>query len=132
MNEGPKETIDRDIIGVWGFVVVWSVESQWANLKAYKITARPDDGRPLFAKKNWESLPNDETEHLDDAEIYLEGFVKWDGCSELNQGQPHWCGPDDYKKHMAILKWIYHRAFELMGREPEEEWGYGPNSDLIV
>jgi hypothetical protein len=33
------------------------------------------------------------------------------------------CGADDYKKHIALLEYIYKRAFELMGRPQEEEWG---------
>ena len=80
------------------FRLEWNVDKHWANVKAFQ------------------------TLKYDNEDKYLEGFVKWDGCTELNQGQPHWCGPQQYKAHFALLKYIYHRAFKLMGREPEYPW----------
>ena len=121
-----KETEERrvtveDVLGEFGFRVRWSVTDYHAEVEAYELVSSVPE--KVFAQKNWRSLPSDVTTDIDEGEIYLTGFVKWDGCTELSQGQPHWCGPDGYKKHIALIKYIYHRAFELMGREPEEPWG---------
>jgi hypothetical protein len=58
------------------------------------------------------SLPSDE--------LYLRGYVRWDGCSEIRFGDYHWCGWKDWRKHMELLSHLYLRAFELMGVEPNE------------
>lgn len=121
MSEDKRITIE-DIGGDFGFRLKWSVSDSWANVTAYKIVAVEDDsGKKFFERRPWKRS-GDHVEHIDKAESYLDGWVKWDGCSELNQGKPHWCGPNDFKHHMALLKYIYLRAFELMGREPEEPW----------
>lgn len=118
-----KRTTTEDIFGEFGFRVRWAVSDYWANVEVYEIIAiECDTERVLFAREDARCLPTDSTDNIDGAEKYLEGFVKWDGCTELYQGQPHWCGPDGYKKHIALLEYIYKRAFELMGREPEEPW----------
>lgn len=118
-----KRTTIEDVLGDFGFRVRWSVSDVWADLAVYDITGRDGDTNlPLFNRRGYTSSP-DPVESIDDAEPYLEGIVKWDGCTELNQGQPHWCGPEGYKKHIALLRYIYRRAFELMGRVPEESWG---------
>lgn len=107
-----------------GFRLVWSVSDTWADVTAYEMTGTFMDGSPCFELESGNGC--DATENIDEAEVYLSGFVKWDGCTELDQGQPHWCGPNGYKKHIALLRHIYIRAHELMGRQPEEPWGDSP------
>ena len=119
--EGWKLTTE-DIMGDFGFRLCWEASDYWMNVHVFEITARDGkDDRPMFPKMGAQSRPDDVYSH-EEAEPYLTGFVKWDGCSEFDIGQPHWCGASDYVKHCALLKHIYHRAFELMGREPEELW----------
>ncbi len=115
-----KRHTQEEIFGEFGFRLIWSVEDHWADVRVYEITCR-EEGKPLFNRNDWQSLP-DPVESTEEAEEYLTGYVKWDGCTELNMGQPHWCGPSGYAKHCSLLKHIYHRAFDLMGREPEEAW----------
>ena len=98
----------------FGFRLKWEFQSYWASVKAYEITSYDDDDNIYFHKKD-ALCSSDEVENIDDADIYLEGHVKWDGCSELQQGQHyHWCGVNGYKKHIALLDYIYNRAMELM------------------
>lgn len=118
-----KRVTTEDILGEFGFRVRWSVSNTWADVAVFDITGRDANSNvALFNRRDWVALP-DPVESIEEAESYLEGFVKWDGCTELNQGQPHWCGPEDYKKHIALLRYIYRRAFELMGHKPETPWG---------
>jgi len=110
-----------DVAGGFGFRVVFSYLEHWTDLKVYKITSRDTDGLLSFDRKNARSLP-DPVESIDEAEVYLEGYIKWDGCSELDQGRPHWCGPFDYKQHIALLEHLYRRSQELMTRGNWEPW----------
>lgn len=114
---------DVDVLGDGlGFRLAWTVHDYSAQVTAYEIVARAaDGGAPEFHVGGSMDM-SDWTQDLDAAEPYLEGYVKWDGCTELNQGQPHWCGPAGYAKHILLLQHIYRRAFELMGRDAEEAW----------
>lgn len=103
-----RRLVEERIFGEFGFVLRWSVLDHWADVEVFEIVGYELDG-------------DDKEEMLSD-DVYLVGYVKWDGCTELDMGCPHWCGPSNYIKHCNLLKHIYLKAFELMGREPEEEW----------
>jgi hypothetical protein len=110
------EDVLRDYTHGFGFRLKWEIQSYWINVKAYEITSYDVDdySKIYFHTKNAPGYPDD-TERIEDADIYLEGYVKWDGCSELQQGQQyHWCGVNGYKNHIALLNYIYNRAMELM------------------
>ena len=120
-----------DIFGDFGFRVVWYDTSKYfAYMKVYKVAARGEDCSPEFVNR-YDSVHKDYylVKDTDNAEIYLEGYIKWDGCTELDMGCPHWCSPEHYQQHCDLLKYLYHRAFESMGRQDEmEPW---PNPSLI-
>lgn len=104
-TESPAPTcVTEDVLGDYGFRLEWSVHSHYAEVTARLINDRDGDSVDV------------------DDEVYLTGYVKWDGCTELDQGCNHWCGPCHYTRHFALLKHIYLRAFELMDRTPWEEW----------
>lgn len=121
MNTEYEKEVIEDVLGDFGFRVRWEVNSHFTKVWAYEITARNENGFPLFDKVSAWALP-DPVENIEDAEIYLRGYIKWDGCSELDQGQPHWCGVTGFIKHTKLLKYIHKRAFELMDHEPDGEW----------
>lgn len=116
-----------DILGEFGFRVVWREVNEYiANMEVYKVASLTAEGFPEFAAGRFMS---DRTQDTNEAEVYLEGFIKWDGCTELDMGCPHWCSPEHYQQHCDLLKYLYHRAMELMGRQDEmEPW---PNPSLI-
>lgn len=112
------------------FFARWSVTDSWADVRVLKIVNRADGGAPLFHgdedHPDHASVPPAqwwEISDLDKAEVYLEGHVKWDGCTELGSvDRPHWCGVNGFKNHCALLRYIWERAFSLMGREQDEPW----------
>lgn len=106
---------------VLGFRIVWETESHWANVTVYEIIGTADNAAPLFNRKDSAFSPDFVYSHTE-AEVYLDGFVKWDGCTELNQGTPHWCGAHGYKQHCDLLRYIYDRSFILMGVTPLDTW----------
>ena len=115
----------EDVLGEYGFRLVWQVDNYVANVAAYKIASiviGDTDADDVIQFESVTGTGEQFTSDLDKSVIYLDGFVKWDGCTELDMGCPHWCSPLDYIKHGELLKHIYHRAFELMGRTPDEAW----------
>ncbi len=119
----PKRLTTDDIGSEWGFRLLWSVQDHWADVRVYeKVYTDPMEGA-LFAKEGWQALPDDCTPDPEKAETYLKGYVKWDGCTELSFGHQHWCGAEGYRKHIALLTYIHHRAHELMGVQPLSDWG---------
>lgn len=67
-------------------------------------------------------------------EPYLSTYMKWDSCMHVyfkeigEDGYLHLCGVDAFKAHCALLRRLYVKAFEVMGREPQdgEEWQATP------
>jgi len=80
----------EDVFGDDGFRVRWSVKDHWADVEVYKIAAYDtrDILIPCFRKKGWK-CSNELVLAIGEAEEYLTGFVKWDGCTELDMGKPH-------------------------------------------
>lgn len=112
-----KRSIREEILGEFGFVLLWEVDRYWANLKVYKITGRDENNTALFGEFGKTSSVINE-----DSETYLDGYLKWDGCCELDQGCPHWCGAHNFGYHILLLKHIYERSAELMESSDFDEW----------
>lgn len=58
-----------------------------------------------------------------DAERYLAGYVKWDGCQEIDfgDGHMHLCGPEGVEHLSQTLIRIFNRCGELMGDKVLED-----------
>lgn len=126
MTDNNRTEVVEDILGEFGFTLRWRVLPHWADVVAFD-KAGVECGEPpraLYLRKGAKN-GEDNVYTLDEAEPYLEGHVKWDGCTELNMGQPHWCGRDGYRKHCDLLQYIYVRSQQLMDKSDPELFG-GP------
>jgi len=58
-------------------------------------------------------------------ELYLRAYIKWDSCCHFHFGDEdgylHLCGAEHIKQHFAIIKRVYAKAFEVMGKLPEPD-----------
>lgn len=90
------------------------------DFKAFEIVGyESDNGKdyniPIY------SVDNDNTRDTDKTENYLNGMVKWDGCSHVyygekdNGGYIHMCGAQSFKNLSALLLKIYQRCYEIGG-----------------
>lgn len=97
----------------FGFQVEVKEQSKFhINFNVYEITGRDLKGEAV------------------DLELYLTCSIKWDGCCHFwfgereddgqQDGYLHMCGVRSFKNHFRLMKELYQRAFELMGREPED------------
>jgi hypothetical protein len=96
----------------------------------FRITVTMADGYGVSAEVDevigWEVDDEHTPAHF---ERYLTCLIKWDSCAHFNFGEAgepgylHLCGVSSFKAHVALMKFLYKLAFELMGREPDgEEW----------
>lgn len=113
-NRKHKTERIQDELG-FGFDVAWSWHDGCANFEVRALEVSGESVSPPVSE------PSDE--------VYLRGFVRWDGCSEIRfapdqsetcLGDYHWCGWNDWRAHMQLLGHLYVAAFELMGCEPNE------------
>jgi hypothetical protein len=123
--------LEKDVLGEFGFYILWTkIEDAYAEFEVYEIIARDTLGKPFFQSK--ENL-NDQVslEDIKNAQTYLKGSIKWDSCSHFffgdpdNSGYIHLCGAVYFKKHIALLEYLYKKAFVLMERDvmdDKERW----------
>lgn len=98
-----------------------------ANFKVYRIvgeyvTERHPDGTTTSYERGYQRANShrspDPVEHLAQAEVFLHGGVKWDGCSdwhfdEQEDSMLHFCGKEEAGAIGTLLCRLYDWAREL-------------------
>jgi hypothetical protein len=102
-----------------GWLVRYEFEDYWLDFEAFEVIGEqvvvlghpedPTNGKKLFRRKG-ATGGYDDTADPDDAEATTSGFVKWDGCSEMTLGTPHFCGRSDLANFAAVLVAIHDLA----------------------
>lgn len=100
--------------------VTFDVKEYHVEFRAVEITATDivDDGGKWDRgwPKNGGDGPLDLVFDPAAAERFIEGFVKWDGCSEVSfDSSMHLCGKDDINRLADGMKRIHTRCGELLG-----------------
>lgn len=121
-----KIKLIEDILSENGFTLRWEILPHWVDVVAFEKVGIElgEPPKTVYPRKDGTSSEH-LTLSLEDAEPYLSGFVKWDGCTELDQGSTHWCGLSGYKNHCDLLQYIYTRSQQLMSKTDHELFG-GP------
>jgi len=106
------------------------IEKHYKNvLDSFSVSAKADEHKAEFVVEEivaWDL----NGEPLGCVE-YLECLIKWDSCSHFWFGDDdsylHLCGVGNFNNHVKLMRWLYDKAFELMGRKPQdgEEWRDG-------
>ena len=110
----------EDVLGEFGFRVAWEPKEYMADFKVFEVVAICQ-GAPEFEIVDGKG--EDFTPDISLAQEYMNGTIKWDGCSHIySAGYWHMCGMSSFAKHVALMKYLHRRAFELMGREPDDKW----------
>ncbi len=118
IKEPKRVTHTEHILGPCGFTLLWTHNEDnpcTVDCLVYEIVATSSDGTRYY------DLGCDDTHVMEDAQLYLTAYMKWDSCEHFNfgdKGYLHLCGGGPLKKHCALLKHMYHKSFELMGKEP--------------
>lgn len=106
-----------------GWLVRYEVTDTWLDFEAFECTGIDTDGGKWFAKKGRRSS-DDETDEPEKAEPTISGFVKWDGCSEMTLGRPHFCGAQDVADRAGVMVEL-HKLALLIPRVDRDCAGYG-------
>jgi hypothetical protein len=105
--------------GRFKWAIVADAESHWVGFQVYKCIGREivrgKPGRPFFNRDGYTSSP-DPVFELSEAQTFLGGTIKWDGCSDwmFNDTPIHYCSMDSAKELGALMEWLYEIAEELM------------------
>ena len=90
------------------------------GFKVYEIIGRCEDGTLLFELKGGTG-PMDQVQDLNEAEMYLNTSIKWDGCSDWNfkpdECDKHFCGFNDADTLGQLMKRMYEIARDVI--EPQ-------------
>lgn len=102
----------------FGITVRYEVDGPSVKFFAAEVTGVEENGVQYYWRKGAKSSEDDTTD-FNDAERYIDGSVKWDGCTHINFGDEngylHLCGDVDTLAN--ALKVIYERCGELMHAE---------------
>ena len=105
----------KDVCGEFGFVV--KVTDKSVSQVEFEV-------EEIIGRTN-------EDNEIRETQPYLKCYIRWDSCSHFwfgdGGGYLHLCGVEYYKKHVELIRWLYDKAFELMGEKPRsgEEWDAG-------
>ena len=98
------------------FTAVVENHEHHADFTVYQIIGTLKDGKYVYDKKD--SDCTDPVENLTDAQIYLHGSVKWDGCSNWNFDEQdrvmlHFCRKEQAANIGILFSRLYEWANEL-------------------
>ena len=107
----------------FGFTIRWRWKNDsWMDFEVFEVSGLEGEGGPkLYDQKDWQRS-GDVVPSINDAEPYCTGYIKWDGCAEIDFESHHFCGSRCFKKHIALMRWLYTRAYEVLDREPFDPW----------
>jgi hypothetical protein len=123
------------------------------DTKFHSILTDETDGRTIFDMEivslsdtriefnvyevtSWNS---DDTHSKNDSELYLRGYIKWDGCShfwfgdkndedEHGDGYIHLCGYIYFKNHIKLMELLFKYADEHISNFDREVADYENNN----
>lgn len=100
-----------------GYFVVARGDAYDTEFEVYRIIGTDAEGQIFYEKKN--AVSSSETvETRGEAQVYLHGNVKWDGCSnfhfdEQDEVMLHFCGRRDATDVGVLLGRLYDEAERL-------------------
>lgn len=123
MSDGKKVWVTEEWKDL-GFTVrfkdtVWDNSPHGYEFEIYEVTGWSEDTKskrfdvPTYERKGATQSGDDSINGLEDAQPYLTGFIKWDGCSHFyfgDQGYLHLCGLNEIDKLREILNRLMDRA----------------------
>jgi hypothetical protein len=117
-----KHELIEHIGGDFGVTVMYMTTDEHpisVEFKAVEIVGL-DEGRPTgrLYHREGSGSSEDDVSNPHEAERFVSGTVKWDGCSHVyfgdNNGYLHLCGRSSFAKLSLALPAIYERCGELM------------------
>lgn len=109
MTDTLKQIVER--YDEAGLEIHLAVESHAVSFKIYELEATMHADLQ-YLHKGWAGS-GDTTTDVEQAEVLMEGRLKWDGCIDLKQGNErymHFCGRGKFKEWLKLLERVYDLA----------------------
>lgn len=119
-GEGPKQRHEVKVGGYdWPDYIVhaWLINSCVVGVHAVEVIGTDQDDKLIMLRRGWVSSPDDSVTDPFEAEVIVEGSIKWDGCSDLTIGRAgyvHSCGRQDAGKLGKLIDRLYDIARDTM------------------
>ena len=145
MTDTPDRVVVEDVFGEFGFRVRWTLypshiegvfciaTAEVWEILTYRNFHGPNQS-PCFHKDGADDC-SEHVDTVDESDKYLRARIKWDGCSNVDfqeETETHLCGTVEWKKHIALLCYLYNRAFQLMNRDMEDPWDSTPMPEMTI
>ena len=106
---------------IW-FTCTYEVDYSQVNMdfKVYPISAVNDDGAYEYRRKDADCGMDFSQNGLEDAQVFVHGNIKWDGCSNLWFDEQdtgtmlHFCGRSSIDDFRELMKRLYDLAAEVI------------------
>ena len=102
------------------FLIIFDPESKVSavlDLVVYEIVGKDTDGNKLY-NRNGYNASGDHVESVLYAEVFMNAYVKWDGCCEFEfLDVNHFCGYDNVKDFMDLLDYIHTESGKMIVSE---------------
>lgn len=118
MSEDEKTSGERWIeAGHFGWFVKYEYDRHWLDFRAYQCVGEdvtPEPGKKFFRKRGT-CVTFAYLEDLEEAEIAISGYVKWDGCCAMRfeEQQPHFCGSQDVAEYAKAMMELHKLALMI-------------------
>lgn len=98
-------------------------DGYFANVRVWHLMGVQPDGTVLYTREPHGSP--EPTEDREEADVYLHGHIKWDGCANLHFDEQdrvmlHFCGLRGAKAAGTLLERLYELAGEAMPQHAHE------------
>jgi hypothetical protein len=96
------------------YVRTTEVGSHHANFVVFRVQGQMDDGQCVFEGSDGQAVFS-----IDEAQVFLHGDVKWDGCSnwyfdEQDEVMLHFCSKDEAMRLGLLMGRLYELAESLI------------------
>ena len=100
-----------------GYTVNMTIGKQndyYVDFEAFEILGDEDGAEPRYWKKGeMSSFPG--TTILEEAEYQIKGYIKWDGCANVDfNNSVHLCGPTEAKNLASLIIRLHDLAYNML------------------
>ena len=118
MPQGHHTIVDAgtEYHDAWGVAVTWSATEHVLTAVAKEFTRQPDGSVIFYAQEG--SLCNVPTSDMEEADLFVGAYIKWDGCGDWvfgpdrDGGRVHFCDKQDIDR----LAWAMGEIWRLAAR----------------
>ncbi len=90
-------------------------DPSYVYFETYEIAAYEEGLNVPFYQKRESDVSPDLTRVLEDAEEYISGSIKWDGCSNIDFGSSyHFCGKKNAMKMGKLIDYLYDKCAKVL------------------